>query len=107
MTNAQVIRDALRTVLANNGVPLIAQESTTETVVQIFRGWLLEYAGEHRGNAATAETVTLRSLELIFAEQVEKISRELRAVREDVCKDPTTSEILNPNPTIPDKRNHI
>lgn len=98
------IREDLRAMLAGHSVPLITLDACTEATLQIFRSWLLTQASEHRGSAETAETVTLRSLETIFAEQVEKLAKSLRPERVDICKDPTTSEILNPNPTVPSRQ---
>jgi hypothetical protein len=100
----ETVHDALRIVLARQGVALEALDTATADVIRVFRGWLLEHASEHRGNAATAETVTLRSLELIFADEVEQLARAIRPERLDICKDPTTSEILSPNPSVPSRR---
>lgn len=105
MTNN--IRANVRAMLAAHGVKPAMLDMGTNATVQIFRTWLLDHASEHRGNAETADTVTLRSLELIFADEVEQLARTLRPERVDICKDPTTSEILRPNPTIPEKRNHV
>jgi hypothetical protein len=98
------IRADIRAMLAAHGVKPAMLDMGTNATVQIFRTWLLEHASDHRGNAETAETVTLRSLETIFAEQVEKLAKSLRPERVDICKDPTTSEILNPNPMVPSRQ---